>query len=791
MHSLQLRCAGFVFLVLFSLQFHSAAQVPGDEHWDVRFGYPGVDGSLQLAVATKGEDVYIGGDFTLAGAKNFNHIAKWDGTAWSGLGSGIMGGTNFTFVYALAWKGAELYAGGIFTNAGGVLARGIAKWDGTNWSALPGNFNGYVLDMAVDGSDLYVAGIFGIGDDTNTYVFAKFDGANWSTYGSTVSGCVGSFCVAAAGCVLIDGPEFYVGGSFNTFAGVTANSIVKWNGNSWVPLTTGVSGTNVSVQGLAKLGNDLIVAGGFTSAGGVSAFNIARWNGSAWSAFGNPNNTVEKLLADGGQLYVGGSFTQIGGVAANRIARWDGANWSALGTGLSSTVNNIALAGSGALYVVGPFLVAGNASAAQVACWSGGTWSGVGTNLGNGMNRAIGFVRAFDVVGNDLYAGGSFSTAGGILASRVARWNGTSWSALGTGIVGPVTSFVRAIAHVGNDVYFGGTFTNAGGTTISNIARWNSSSWSGLSSGLNSNVNALAVSGTELYVGGAFTMAGSLPANRVAKWTGSGWLTLSSGMNSNVNALAVGSNGDVYAGGLFTMAGGVPANKVAKWNNATGWAPLGNGINFGNVLALAVSGSNVYVGGLFSFADSISVNHVAKWDGVSWSALGTGIQQATSSTTPVNAIAVHGNDVYVGGTIANAGGVEVRAIARWDGTNWQALGTGLTTTPGSPAVNALLATPDSLYVGGNFVRAGVRPAANMARWVFDPFNIHLSGQAVSSGQFHFHVSGLLGLKYRVESSGDFRTWNALLRDCSFADGIDFSTDAALTGAQFFRAVAEP
>jgi hypothetical protein len=597
--------------------------------------------------------------------------------------------------------------------------------------------------------------------------------------------------VSAATGVLIDGSEFYVGGSFNTFAGVTANSIVKWTGSSWVPLTTGLSGTNVYVQSLAKFGSDLIVAGGFTSAGGVSATNVARWNGSAWSALGNPNNTVERVLAEGSQLYVAGGFTQIGGVAANRIVRWDGTNWSALGAGLSSTVNNLAFTTSGELYVVGPFLVAGNAAAAQVARWSGGAWSGVGTNLGNGMNRAIGFVRAFDVVGNDLYAGGSFATAGGILASRVAKWNGTSWSALGTGIVGTATALVRAIAHVGNDIYCGGTFTNAGGTTISNIARWNGSAWSGLGAGVNSNVNALAVSGTDLYVGGAFTMAGGVPINRVAKWTGVGWLTLSSGMNSNVNALAVGSNGDVYAGGLFTMAGGVAANKVAKWNNATGWTPLGNGINFGNVLALAISGSNVYVGGLFSFADSISVNHIAKWDGLGWTALGTGIQQATSSTTPVNAIAVHGNDVYVGGTIANAGGIEVRAIARWDGTNWHALGSGPTTTPGSPAANALLATADSLYVGGNFVRAGARPAANIARWIFDPFNIQLSAAAMAGVQFHFELTGLLGLKFRVEASGDLQTWNAVLRDCSFTDSIGFTTDAAVPGAEFFRVVAEP
>jgi hypothetical protein len=34
----------------------------------------------------------------------------------------------------------------------------------------------------------------------------------------------------------------------------------------------------------------------------------------------------------------------------------------------------------------------------------------------------------------DLIAGGYFTTAGGVSANRIARWNGTSWSALGTGM---------------------------------------------------------------------------------------------------------------------------------------------------------------------------------------------------------------------------------------------------------------------------------------------------------------------------------------------------------------------
>jgi hypothetical protein len=73
-----------------------------------------------------------------------------------------MGGTLYTYVFALAVSGSDLYAGGIFTTAGYNSANYIAKWDGTNWSALGSGMDGTSLSLAVHGSDLYAAGHFTI-----------------------------------------------------------------------------------------------------------------------------------------------------------------------------------------------------------------------------------------------------------------------------------------------------------------------------------------------------------------------------------------------------------------------------------------------------------------------------------------------------------------------------------------------------------------------------------------------------------------------------------------------------
>jgi hypothetical protein len=68
---------------------------------------------------------------------------------------------------------------------------------------------------------------------------------------------------------------------------------------------------------------------------------------------------------------------------------------------------------------------------------------------------------ALTVSGNYLYVGGYFGTADYLPASRIAKWDGTYWATLGSG----VNSNIRAVAVYGSDVYVGGLFSRAGGKT--------------------------------------------------------------------------------------------------------------------------------------------------------------------------------------------------------------------------------------------------------------------------------------------------------------------------------------
>jgi hypothetical protein len=207
--------------------------------------------------------------------------------------------------------------------------------------------------------------------------------------------------------------------------------------------------------------------------------------------------------------------------------------------------------------------------------------SALGTGSSNGVS---GDVLALAVVGNEVVVGGDFIFAGGVSANRVARFNTqtNTWSSLGTGSSNGVDGGgVEALAVVGNEVYVGGNFTSAGGVSANRVARFNTqtNTWSTLGTGSSNGVNgpfvfALAVVGSEVVVGGVFTSAGGVSANGVARFNTqtNTWSTLGTGSSNGVSgvgvaALAVVGN-EVYVGGLFGSAGGVSANRCGALQHA-------------------------------------------------------------------------------------------------------------------------------------------------------------------------------------------------------------------------------
>jgi hypothetical protein len=720
---------------------------------------PDTDRQVLAAAADTSGNLYFGGEFIVAGGVVANRIAKWNGTNWSTLGSG-MNGT----VVALAVSGGDLYAAGDFTTAGGVSANYIAKWNGTNWSMLGSGMNGTVVALAVSGTNLYAGGWFTTAGGNPANSIAKWDGNGWSALGSGMSGEYPDSTSVNA--LAVSGSDLYVGGGFTMAGGVSATNMAKWNGSSWSALGSGMgpdsSDFGNGVQALAVSGTNLYAGGRFTTAGGNPVNFIAKWDGNSWSPLGSGTSAanvyppdVTALVVSGGDLYAGGYFEAAGGVKVNMVGKWDGSSWSALGSGLSEPdyacpcVTALAVSGSD-LYAAGTAVLPNVVSDNNVAKWNGSSWSTLGSTT-----PAIVTVGALAASSSNLFVGGAFTTMGGVATTNIAKWDGNVWSALDLGINGAV----NALAVSGGDLYVGGVFMTAGGVAATNIAKWDGRRWSALGSGIagvDPLVCALAVSGNDLYAGGWFTTAGGVPANNIAKWDGSTWSALGSGMGSGmldgmVTALAV-SGSDLYAAGDFMTPDGVSANYISKWNGSS-WSSLNSGLINVSVSALAVSGSGLYAGGYFRKAPGDYAS-IAKWDGSGWSWLGSGVGLGGYGPT-VAALTVRGTDLYVGGSFTTAGGVVANYIAKWDGSSWSALGSGLAGGYDT-SVFGLALMGGNLYAGGKFATAGGKISPNVAQAVLgDPpgFN-QLVGSISSGGAMQLSYTGDPTVKYALD-----RTFN--------------------------------
>jgi N-acetylneuraminic acid mutarotase len=179
--------------------------------------------------------------------------------------------------------------------------------------------------------------------------------------------------------------------------------------------------------------------------------------------------------------------------------------------------------------------------------------------------------------------------------------------------------------------------------------------------------------------------------------------------NNTVLAMAVVGH-DLYVGGVFTeTADGLvkDLNAIAKYNSLTStWSALPNKGLSGGVEALAVIGSDLYVGGSFiQTADGslTDLGRIARFsiDENKWYALPNG---GLGLTADVHALAAVGNELYVGGSISSTGdnSIQLLNIAKFSNGTWSPLpNNGINNT-----VIALAVIGNNLYVGGSFTTTG-------------------------------------------------------------------------------------
>lgn len=727
------------------LSFFVAAEAPAGTCPGVADGFnaPGANGSVEAFVNFddgSGAALYAGGAFTVLGTQSLNHVARWNGTAWSEVGAGLDGTVRALFVFDDG-GGPALYAGGDFLTSNGAPTAHVARWTGSSWAAVAGGVAGSVHAFAAyddgGGSELVAGGLKLVSNGMTLVSVARLSGGNWEALGAPgffnfENGTVTSLAVYGNG----SAARLFAAGDFTTIGGNQVNRLARFESPSWVAPGLGLSGGFASALAVHNDGGGAkLYVGGFLMVtpngafGNTSLGSLATWNGAQFAPApaALPGSTSLTSVVDlrvfdsgsGATLHAAYSNSTASNPAqpiTGKAARLDGGGWTALATNAGGTPYALAAFDDG----TGPTLFAGGAfghvegiAARALARRSGGVWSPAASGLGlDGYARAT--ATYDDGGGAALYVAGKFQYAGSVAAANIAQWTGSAWQPVGLGLDGEVYALAVFDDGGGPALYAGGAFANAGGQPASRIAKWQNGAWSPVGGGLETSVSSVFAlrafddgSGTKLFVGGQFLLPGGVSAQHLARWDGAHWLPTQNGMMSAVWDIEVYDDGTgprLFAGGSYDdfQAGIPPHGRVVRWTGS-GLALAGDAFE-STVRAFEViqtaSGPALYAGGHFEAIGASVVPHVARYAGGS-----TWVGVAGGTPFDVTALAAYddgtGPALYAGFDFPVPGSPD--SVLRLRCGAWESVGSGISQqVTGLAVLPATAPLGPALLIGGPF-----------------------------------------------------------------------------------------
>ena len=342
-----------------------------------------IGGFVYKAKLDSSGSIFILGEFENASADpTADFVAKWDGSRWIGLGSNGAGESAFEcefndcyFTDVVIAPNGDVYVSGDFALAGQPERLSIAKWDGTTWTAV-GNEQVYIIGMAVDNEGhLVVTGYFeNLSGVPEADYIAKWDGDSWLALGSNGAG---DGFLNAMGYLITAGSNssLYVSGEFTDVAGIVGNDyIAKWNGSNWEAIGEHViDGDEVDLRASSLLvdstsGTDVLYVAGCFYWEDHEDLQVAKWDGTAWSAIegDSPLDGYVNSLAQAptGALVAVGQFSWRNEDSYSSIASWDGKSWRPLGSD-DAYLTTVVVTSDSRLIVGGSFRDLGDSATAD------------------------------------------------------------------------------------------------------------------------------------------------------------------------------------------------------------------------------------------------------------------------------------------------------------------------------------------------------------------------------------------------------------------------------------------
>jgi len=684
--------------------------------------------------------------------------------------------TDASYVRTVAHlpNGQIVVGGNDLQRVDGVVQYRLARLnaDGSrdaSWNPAPDSGVGALY---VDGAGmLYVGGFFGTIAGQPRTGLARFNSAGVldASFHPQINGGVNAIAPGLPGTLCI-------GGTFTTINAATHNHLGCISTVDGSEVAAFVPDLNNLVSALLTVGSNLYVAGYFTMVGSSPRYAVARLslNGTgtadAWDA--KVNSNVYALLPGAvGEIYLAGGFSFVGATARRAIAKVNDTGGALIAAfdvqaPALSVVFDISGDGSGGLIAAGAFAALGGQPRFNIARIDGSTGAAVA-----GFNPGVDYGYATRVLalgdGSFLVAG-PFSAVGGGERLSIAR-------VFGSGDVDPAfdaaletRGYVYVAAQLpGNGAFvIGGRFARVNGLIRRNLFKLSplnrvDPNWIAHT---DAEVRSVQVDDVgRIYVGGYFMRIGSSARNYLARLqnTNDGALdpTWNPQPNATVYPLLLRPEGLYVAGAFSAIGGGTQSNlariSTASGNLDAGWKPT---FTAGGVTAMgATTTGELLLGGSFTAVNGTPRAGAAKL------ATGSSATLDASWAPVVNggsafALAVDGDDVYLGGTFTAIGAAPRGGLARLS-----ASGAGTLDASWAPSIDsgypyALLTRREGLYVGGNFSGIDGSGHGYLAR--IDP-----AGAVDSTWQpgLDYFVTALLPHRESIIATGFFGTTGGVPR----------------------------
>lgn len=266
----------------------------------------GLQGNVNCALEFNGE-IYVGGAM-LNGAAD---LAKWNGSAWSYQ---TVFDSKYPEVTALHEHDGELLAAGAITGFAGSSYH-VARFDGSDWQPVGSGLNGVIHALDTRAGALVAGGAFtGFFMDPNQTLshVAEIEGNEWSQLANGLDATVRDF-------LTINGQLYAAGDLLVNVAPAFGMARVSPGATNWEPLMPGLSNyifnaglTDPRIERIAEHQGSIYFVGdfGISSSMMVFGYNVGRWDGiDQVVELAIPEAPVHALCVLEEQLIIGGEFT--------------------------------------------------------------------------------------------------------------------------------------------------------------------------------------------------------------------------------------------------------------------------------------------------------------------------------------------------------------------------------------------------------------------------------------------------------------------------------------------------